>query len=91
MNEPDAIKVARALCVLRSAHPLFSANGHPDLQFLTVRHVAQMLSVHVKWVRRHIEEFPNWALVGKEEIRIPESDVLAAIDRWKVSQFRDKA
>ena len=54
------------------------------LHLLSRDEAAKALGMSVSWVRGHEEEFPNRVKVPGGDVRIPVSDIEAALRRWRV-------
>ena len=82
---PSPWEICRAVDTLRSAGCVVVLSGRAAgaVRFLTREEVAEALQLSVSWVRQHEEEFPNRIKVPGGDVRIPLSDVEAAIERWR--------
>lgn len=79
----ESIGVLHALWLGTSSHQeeLYDALDHRSL---STREVAEYLRVDRKWVRDHLAEFPHRTVEG-QSIRIPGTDLKAALERWRVA------
>jgi len=75
-----------ALISLRPLEPIFECPGELEDRFLSIAEVAQRLSVSQKWVRKHLDEFPNWRSLDERQFRIPLSDLESALQRWRINK-----
>ena len=82
---PTAWEIVRAVDTLRAAGAVVVLSGRADaaIRFLTREEVAEALALSVSWVRQHESEFPNRVKVPGGDVRIPLSDLEAAIERWR--------
>ena len=70
--------------VLKAAGSHITFQNETESLYMSVNEVARCLSVHPKWVRSHLDEFPNSFTLEGRTIRIPRTDLEAAIERWKI-------
>jgi len=83
---PSDEEVSHAINILKSAGTSIHFEHQAELQYLTVHEVAACLSVDPKWVRAHLDEFPNAFTLDGRSIRIPKSDLEEAIERWRIKK-----
>jgi hypothetical protein len=83
---PTDEEVSHAISILKSAGTTIHFEHQAELQYLTVHEVAACLSVDPKWVRAHLDEFPNAFTLDSRSIRIPKSDLEDAIERWRIKK-----
>jgi predicted DNA-binding transcriptional regulator AlpA len=84
--EVVAMSLEEAIKTLKDAGAVFSV-PEPKRKQLSLREVATQLDCSVKWVREHKGEFPRaWRMPGGE-LRIPQADVDALIERNKLRRL----
>ena len=83
--ENSRVTVQEAIKVLMTAGAVFSM---PTGKHLCLKSVGAKLNCSAKYVREHLDEFPNaWRMPGGE-IRVPESDVEALAKRCKFQKIK---
>src|SRR5262245_7312278 len=83
---PDAEAIVNAINILKAAGTSIQFESPNELRYLSVNEVAHRLSVDPKWVREHLDEFPNSFTLDGRLIRIPQADLEAAIERWRIKR-----
>jgi len=53
------------------------------LKQVTVDEASEIVNFSKSWVRAHMDEFPNAVRAPGGDVRIPLSDIEAALDRWR--------
>jgi predicted DNA-binding transcriptional regulator AlpA len=84
LKAPSPEEIEEALTILRRAGAQFVLDDTLEPELCTVHQVAEMLSVEPAWVRQHLKEFPKTVRLQGGELRIPYTDIEAAIQRWRI-------
>jgi len=85
-NKPTPWDVVRAVEILRDMGfcMLLPNNAIGNkLKQVTVDEASEIVNFSKSWVRAHMEEFPNASRAPGGDVRIPISDIEAALDRWR--------
>jgi hypothetical protein len=85
MNEPMPTpwEVTHAVDILRAAG--FNILLKAGIQVSTVVETAKALSVHPKWIKSHLKEFPGAVRLPGGELRIPVDDIRTFLKRKRTS------
>jgi len=76
-----ALTVGQAFAVLQQAGAVFSL---PVARHVSVAEAAALLYFAPKWVKQHLEHFPNaWRAPGGE-LRIPVRDIEALAESYRI-------
>ena len=90
-GHPSCEEIANAMGVLKEGGCCIRFEAYMESPFLSVDEVAVCLSVGPKWVREHLDEFPNRFTIDGRSIRIPQSDLVDAVDRWRIDKTTRRA
>jgi len=90
-GHPSCEEIANAMNVLKDGGCRIRFEAFMESPFLSVDEVAVCLSVNPKWVRAHLDEFPNRFTIDGRSIRIPQSDLQDAVERWRINKTTGRA